>query len=96
MKKRSLFVIFLFLVFVSIIQNARFPKVLSSYYSKEVCSCLFVVGQSFDYCDAFGSQVLPNWYNDIDYSKKEITSWGLWYKTKARFLSKQEGCQIVH
>ena len=95
MKKLAVLVSLSLFMLFAVIRSMSFPKVLSSYYSKEVCSCLFVVKQSEKYCNKLGAQVLPNWFIDIDKNKKQVSAWGLFHFTKARYLSPSEGCKIT-
>lgn len=83
------------LLSILLISGCKFPKVVSAFYAKEVCSCLFVVGQSEDYCHEYGKQIIPIWTKDIDRENKKVKAWGLWESTEARFISLRTGCQIV-
>ena len=88
-------ILFMFVALL-ILSGCHFPKALSSYYAKEVCSCLFVVKQSEQYCHDFGSELLPNWSTNIDRANKTVKASALFQSTEARFLSERKGCQIVH
>lgn len=83
------------LVIVLTLSGCKFPKVVSAFYAKEVCSCLFVVGQSEDYCHEYGKQIIPIWTKEIDTKNKKVKAWGLWESTEASFISLRHGCQIV-
>ena len=77
------------------LSGCKFPKVVSAFYAKEVCSCLFVEAQSEKYCHEYGKQIIPIWTSDIDFKLKKVKAWGLWESTEARFISLRSGCQIV-
>jgi hypothetical protein len=74
--------------------GCKFPKAVSAFYAKEVCSCLFVVGQDESYCHEYGKQIIPIWTKKIDLKEKTVEAFGLWESTSARFISKRSGCQI--
>lgn len=77
-----------------LLTGCKFPKAVSAFYAKEVCSCLFVVGQEENYCHDYGKQIIPIWTKEIDYKKKTVKAYGLWESTSARFISMRAGCQI--
>lgn len=82
------------LVFLLFLSGCKFPKVVSAFYAKEVCSCLFVVEQIENYCHEYGKQIIPIWTKEIDYKEKKVKAYGLWESTTAGFISKRAGCQI--
>jgi len=86
-------IIFTFLLFS--LTGCKFPKVVSAFYAKEVCSCLFVEKQYEAYCHEYGKQIIPIWTKEIDYKNKKVTAFGLWKSTEASFISLRSGCQIV-
>jgi hypothetical protein len=83
------------LIGLLLLSSCKFPKVVSAFYAKEVCSCLFVVGQTEDYCHEYGKQIIPIWTKTIDTKNKRVKAWGLWESTEASFISLRSGCQIV-
>ncbi len=74
--------------------GCKFPKAVSAFYAKEVCSCLFVVGQEEEYCHEYGKQIIPIWTKEIDRKAKTVKAYGLWESTSARFISSRAGCII--
>jgi CubicO group peptidase (beta-lactamase class C family) len=50
------------------------PHLLTGFSAKETCSCAFVVGQTDDYCKAFGQQKGFNITITIDHNAQQITS----------------------
>jgi hypothetical protein len=75
----------------------------SAYYAKEVCSCLFVVGQSEEYChdyamhDVQDVNALPlvELSRDsvvVDKNAKTVSVSILWWTTTARHRSAKLGC----
>ncbi len=75
--------------------GCKFPKVVSAFYAKEVCSCLFVEKQTETYCHEYGKQIIPIWTKEIDLKNRKVKAWGLWESTEASFISSRSGCQIV-
>jgi hypothetical protein len=64
------------------------PHILTGFSAKETCSCAFVVGQTDEYCKAFGQQQGFNIVIDIDHNAQKITST---YQTLARTASNKPG-----
>jgi hypothetical protein len=74
--------------------SKSFPKAVSTYFSKEVCSCLFVVKQSEEYCLSYHEQFLTPASHSIDYDKKVVSSERFFLSTSARFIDEKSGCQV--
>lgn len=74
--------------------DVPFFKVVSSSFAKEFCSCLYVEGQSENYCKAYAKQIVPVSRYDINKEASTITAYGLGKKTIATFVDKKSGCQI--
>ncbi|TGL59136.1 hypothetical protein EHQ58_09480 [Leptospira ognonensis] len=72
-----------------------FPSIISSFYSKEFCSCYYVMKQSEEQCHDFARQWVPisQFTNDIE--KKEVSVTGLGRTNKAIFLNEKQGCVLV-
>jgi hypothetical protein len=64
------------------------PHLLTGFSAKETCSCAFVVGQTDDYCKAFGQQKGFNITITIDHTAQKITST---YQGLARTASAKQG-----
>ena len=73
-----------------------FLKVISSSFSKEFCSCYFVVNQSQDYCSSYAEQIIPVNSFKIDLKEKTIESKGLGFSTTAKFFGGNRGCEILN
>jgi len=71
-----------------------FPSIISSFYSKEFCSCYYVMKQSEEQCHNFARQWVPisQFGNDIE--KKEVTVSGLGRTNKSIFLNEKQGCVL--
>jgi len=73
--------------------EAFFP-IISSYYAKEFCSCLYVVGQPEKFCHDYVRQYVPISSIDIDAHQRRITVTGLFVTNSARFVSAKTGCVL--
>lgn len=96
----SIFLIALIFTVVWAVANRRhllsFPGIVSSYYSKEYCSCRFVVGHPPEKCHQIYRSFLNPSSVQEDTEKKTITASGLGQTNQARFLSEREGCMLVN
>lgn len=72
-----------------------FPKVISSFYSQEYCSCRFVENREDKYCDWYASQFIPIFSREIDENNKKVTSSSVGFTTSSKYLSEKSGCQII-
>lgn len=68
-------------------------QLLTSYAAKELCSCVFVMGMSDDFCGRF-TRANPNLKTyRIDHGAKTVeTQAVLLWGARARFVSDREGC----
>lgn len=66
---------------------------VTSYTAKDACSCLFVMGQTKEYCTAWikESPEVTNWSADMD-KKTVTTSAGLFWGASAHYVNEQQGC----
>ena len=71
-----------------------FPHIISSFYSKEFCSCYFAIGRSEPFCHNYARQYVPIQEFSINEEDKSITVTGLWVTTTSEFVDKQYGCKI--
>jgi len=74
---------------------AEVPNVHAAFFAKETCSCLYVIGQSADYCKSYGLQMfLPSEvsFDDAARAVEARTFWGT--KQTARFLGPPYGCRL--
>ena len=67
----------------------------STFFSKEMCSCIFIENQSEKYCQNYLNIFLPVWSHKVDTVKKEVYSSGYFNSNTAKFKNRMLGCQIV-
>jgi len=84
------------LVFLIPLTSCQLPKVVSSNFSKEFCSCLFVVKRSEDLCYKNAKQFIAPTSYKIDHEKKMVVANFIGSKTTVRYTEKRYGCQIVN
>ena len=73
---------------------ADFPSIISSFYAKQMCSCLFVVGQTEDHCRNEARQYVPISGYDIDWQARSVTVRGLGRSNRARYVGERYGCVL--
>jgi hypothetical protein len=71
-----------------------FPSIISSFYSKEFCSCYFVVGGNEDFCHNYARQWVPISDFKLDNDKKRVIVSGLGRTNSAQFLDNKQGCVL--
>jgi hypothetical protein len=71
-----------------------FPSIVSSFYSKQYCSCLYVMKASEEFCHDWTRQWLPisNFEHDLENSVVRVSGFGV--TTESKFLGFPNGCQI--
>ncbi|MCB1157228.1 MAG: hypothetical protein H7A25_14855 [Leptospiraceae bacterium] len=89
----------LFISFISwIITNrkhiASFPQIISAFYSKEFCSCYFVMKRSEENCHNHARQWVPISSFELNKEKREVIVSGLGVKTVATFQNPKIGCVL--
>jgi len=70
-------------------------QLLTSYAAKELCSCIFVMKQSEDFCNAWTKAApdIKTW--KADYAATAIdTQAGLFFSARARYLGRRHGCVL--
>lgn len=68
-------------------------ELVTAYRAKELCSCLFVTGQSEDFCLSYTSEEPDVARPRIDWETKTVsTAAFLLWGAKARFESPRTGC----
>lgn len=72
--------------------TAAFPRIISSFYSKEFCSCYFVTEGTTEQCHNFARQWLPIQGFMLDQEKRTVTVKGLFVVTTARYTGDRYGC----
>jgi len=72
-----------------------FFKVISAHFAKEFCSCLYVVGQSKEYCEEYAEEYIPTSGYEIHGDSKEIVAFGLGHRSVAQFVSTKYGCRLT-
>ena len=88
-----LFGIVVFLL-VNFRHTAAFPSIISSFYSKEFCSCYFVTEGTVDQCHNFARQWVPIQSFLLDKEKRTVTVKGLFVTTTARYTGDRYGCVL--
>ena len=73
---------------------ANFPSIISSFYAKQMCSCLFVVGQTEERCRNESRQYVPISGYEIDWDGKAVTVSGLGRTNRAHFVNERLGCVL--
>ncbi|MDZ4725347.1 MAG: hypothetical protein SH817_04280 [Leptospira sp.] len=71
-----------------------FPSIISSFYSKEFCSCFYVMKLSEEQCHDFARQWVPIGEFINDTVKKEVSVTGLGRTNKAIYLNEKNGCVL--
>jgi hypothetical protein len=97
LKAIGLFLCLLFFITILILAVSgrwRFPYAVSGYFSKEVCSCLFVVQQTKDYCVNYHHQVIAPHRFLIDEEQKTVHSSWFIFSGSAQFMNPETGCLL--
>ena len=73
----------------------RFPKIISAYYAKEACSCLYVLERNEAQCHEMVRQYVPisSFHNDS--AAKRVSVRGLGRDSVAAFIDARHGCRLV-
>ncbi|MCC5816282.1 MAG: hypothetical protein JJT78_16145 [Leptospira sp.] len=71
-----------------------FPSIISSFYSKEFCSCYFVVREDEDFCHHYARQWVPISDFQLDKESKKVTVSGLGRTNTAIFQNDKKGCVL--
>ncbi|TGL44704.1 hypothetical protein [Leptospira perdikensis] len=74
---------------------SSFPSIISSFYSKEYCSCYFVMELSEEQCHDFARQWVPISEFKLDKENKSVTVKGLGRTNTTKYLSKEYGCTLA-
>lgn len=74
--------------------TAAFPSIISSFYSKEFCSCYFVTEGTVEQCHNFARQWVPIQSFQLDKEKRTVTVKGLFVTTTARYTGDRYGCVL--
>ncbi|MCB1137871.1 MAG: hypothetical protein KDK23_03905 [Leptospiraceae bacterium] len=73
---------------------AAFPNIISSFYSKEFCSCYFAVGRSEAFCHNYAKQYVPISDFKLNEDEKSVTVTGLGISTTSIYVGSGYGCRI--
>ena len=73
----------------------RFPKIISAYYAKEACSCLYVLGRDEAQCHEMVRQYVPISSFHNDGAAKKVRVRGLGRDSVAAFIDARHGCRLV-
>ena len=72
-------------------------SIASNYYAKEICSCVFVIGQSKQYCyKAWQDKKAKNYSLNIDNDKKVVSTKFFGFSAQAQWTSLHEGCRLLN
>lgn len=73
----------------------NFPGIISAFYSKEMCSCMFVVGQTEEFCNNYARQWVPiQGAPVVDREKKTVQVRGLFVTSEAEYTGERTGCVL--
>jgi hypothetical protein len=93
------FVLGLFLFFSTACRDNFRASVLElglGFSAQSACSCLWVVGQSEDYCRDYAKLTRVKTSVDFDYQNKIATSRALFlFRQKAKFIDSERGCKLL-
>jgi hypothetical protein len=67
-------------------------ELAAHFYSKELCSCLWVLELSEIDCEEEAKEFIPRGKVEIDFKNKRVISSGYGAKQTAQFLNEKEGC----
>ncbi|MBT3584837.1 MAG: amidase [Halobacteriovoraceae bacterium] len=72
-----------------------FPKVVSAYYAKEFCSCIYIERRGLAACHDYAAVWIP--ISSFKWHKKSklITVVGLSRTSSAQHISSQLGCRLI-
>lgn len=77
-------------------QDARqFPKIISAYYAKEACTCLFVLEREEAQCHEMVRQYIPISQFSYDRAAQQVQVRGLGRSSTARYRGGRLGCQLA-
>ncbi len=71
-----------------------FPSIISAYYAKELCSCLWVVGLPEPDCHDWVTQYIPIKEARVNEASQRVTILGLGRVSQARYVGSREGCTL--
>lgn len=72
----------------------HFPSIISSFYAKMMCSCLYVQKQDEAFCHNYARQYVPIQKVTVFRERKSVTVRGLWRTNTATFLNGRYGCKL--
>jgi hypothetical protein len=77
-------------------QDARnFPKIISSYYAKEACSCLYVLERDEAQCHEMVRQYVPISAFENDKAGRKVSVRGLGRRSVAAYIDDRHGCRLT-
>lgn len=71
-----------------------FPSIISSFYSKEMCTCVFVLKHNETFCRNHARQYVPIQTVKVDRKARTVTVKGLWRTNQAKHVSERYGCVL--
>lgn len=69
-----------------------FPSIISAFYSKEFCSCYFVMERSEEICHNYARQYVPISDFSLDQENRTVTVKGLGRITTVQYQGERTGC----
>lgn len=82
------------LLFLLLLGSCGMAKMPTSYFSKELCSCLFVEMNEENYCLNYVHSSIPVWSHKIDSKEKSVSSSAFLLSTKYLVKNKKFGCEL--
>jgi len=94
--KLLLVLLFILLIWIGINFKhvVAFPGIISAFYSKEYCSCYFVVGREEKTCHNYARQYVPISEFNLDTKAKRVTVKGLGVTNVAKYMNEKDGCML--
>lgn len=77
-------------------QDARnFPTIISAYYAKEACTCLYVLLREESQCHEMVRQYVPISSFENDKAARQVRVRGLGRRSVATFVDARHGCRLT-
>ncbi|TVQ78268.1 MAG: amidase [Bradymonadales bacterium] len=73
---------------------SNFPGIISNYYARHFCSCVYVMQQSEEFCHDWTQQWIPIQSFEHQPERHEVVVVGLWQKATANWLGPETGCRL--
>lgn len=87
--------------------NARYVNrmsyIIPAFYAKEMCSCLYVVGQKEEICHHYAGETLAMvGHIELDHENKTVIAEGVGFwmgmgqRVKGKYVNERFGCKIIY